>query len=222
MSPAPSLPRKGTETGSWRASSLERSPASRTLLTPQGDGNHRAVSRCRWQSKPSRTLLTPQGDGNLLLASALRALTVPLCPAPSLPRKGTETIGDQSFQYCLFRSRTLLTPQGDGNRLQAACKAAGVSVPHPPYPARGRKQSMIPGYHRHDPGSRTLLTPQGDGNFRIGAGFLTRSRLKSRTLLTPQGDGNVGVGDGYFHGTSWVPHPPYPARGRKLAWRTVR
>ena len=44
------------------------------------------------RSSESRTLLTPQGDGNEKEASLL-AKDVSECPAPSLPRKGTETHG---------------------------------------------------------------------------------------------------------------------------------
>ncbi len=40
------------------------------------------------------------------------------------------------------------------------------SVPHPPYPARGRKLDPYPRNRNQFLMSRTLLTPQGDGNIR--------------------------------------------------------
>ncbi len=65
-------------------------PASRTLLTPQGDGNRLASLRLASCGALSRTLLTPQGDGNSH-RRRLKTDVLPLGPAPSLPRKGTET-----------------------------------------------------------------------------------------------------------------------------------
>ncbi len=88
----------------------------------------------------SRTLLTPQGDGNTWSISASSNVTQ-LSPAPSLPRKGTETIKLPTSDRYSEMSRTLLTPQGDGN----------PELLH---------RTMGESYHM----SRTLLTPQGDGN----------------------------------------------------------
>ena len=64
---------------------------SRTLLTPQGDGNGPCRRLGRRSLEESRTLLTPQGDGNFLKYGSAEQVAKNLCPAPSLPRKGTET-----------------------------------------------------------------------------------------------------------------------------------
>ena len=65
--PALSLPRKGTETRTFASSLFIQNSLSRTLLTPQGDGNCTTVSSTTSTLLRSRTLLTPQGDGNIRL-----------------------------------------------------------------------------------------------------------------------------------------------------------
>ena len=148
---------------------------SRTLLTPQGDGNWRWYQshspaylrvcpapslprkgtetflldynkRCRLPPT-SRTLLTPQGDGNVRQACLLEICSrkVSLSPAPSLPRKGTETKREKASRANIqTKSRTLLTPQGDGNFPKREILRSFINdVPHPPYPPRGRKHKSV-------------------------------------------------------------------------------
>ena len=69
---------------------------------------------CEAISSASATLNSPQGDGNSLLAGEI-ALNID-CQLPSIPRKGTETLGTASgFDTFLLQSATLNSPQGDGN-----------------------------------------------------------------------------------------------------------
>ncbi len=147
-------------------------------------------------------------------------------------------------------SRTLLTPQGDGNRDAQARFYLRPYVPHPPYPARGRKHVQEPsleglGHPREVPhppyparGRKHWSSNMGPtGNFYVphppyparGRKRITPYLLNtypkipvSRTLLTPQGDGNkIKKLKGDYRRCKGVPHPPYPARGRKRGYPVV-
>ncbi len=165
----------------------------------------------------SRTLLTPQGDGNSQTYEQLTNFL--LGPAPSLPRKGTETKQAASARSLHPQtSRTLLTPQGDGNMIisnqpQAQCP----KVPHPPYPARGRKQVLTPRASRIIIPSVPHPPYPARGRKLDAALVATDSDViaVSRTLLTPQGDGNPVCHCSVVASVGSVPYPPYPARGRK-------
>ncbi len=166
---------------------------SPTLRTPQGDGNLHGRYSC-WAvgcQQTSPTLLTPQGDGNRIAAG----LT----------------------QQELAMSPTLLTPQGDGNlncKPRELCLPPSPGVPHPPYPARGRKlwySFILPAPSSMSP---TLLTPQGDGNTISKCSLIATidvphppypARGRKRNIVKTK-----------ITMSSKVPHPPYPARGRKL------
>ncbi len=125
--------------------------ASRTLLTPQGDGNPHKLDRFRGlKLLKSRTLLTPQGDGNLgfggLLLKPNRRR-----PAPSLPRKGTETASSTVFATNLFIVPHPPYPaRGRKRRPVIRTIRTNPGVPHPPYPARGRKphEELLPALQR--------------------------------------------------------------------------
>ncbi len=114
---------------------------SDTLNSPQGDGNchHLPIPgnrvKVRHPQFPARgrklnikgltitpqklsdTLNSPQGDGNQARLAKIRALTLPDCQTPSIPRKGTETQGSYSS------------------------RSPSSQVRHPQFPARGRKRS---------------------------------------------------------------------------------
>ncbi len=140
---------------------------SRTLLTPQGDGNKISRYFTVGEAFKSRTLLTPQGDGNTGMVAAW-------CSSVT------------------GRSRTLLTPQGDGN-VDIPLGQVGLNikqVPHPPYPARGRK--------------RTSLEAAGQPDWLRPAPSLPRKGTETQHYSPCRRE------------IPTVPHPPYPARGRKL------
>ncbi len=90
VSPAPSLPRKGTETYP-----LEK-----------------VAAREKRQVGPAPSLPRKGTETRLLNGCVV---ICGLSPAPSLPRKGTETLMKLGQHVLSFVSRTLLTPQGDGN-----------------------------------------------------------------------------------------------------------
>jgi len=91
-----------------------------------------------------------------------------------------------------------------------------IRVPHPPYPARGRKQFIIflskekaaqcpaPSLPRKGTETRSLCSCNSNGGFLRPAPSLPRKGTETTgTSLTRTL-------------TLAVPHPPYPARGRKL------
>ncbi len=190
LSQTPSIPRKGTET-SGRASCHGNSLSSDTLNSPQGDGNGR-LGFWLWccEGATSDTLNSPQGDGNedsfpcLIIPGSVRHPQFPArgrklnrssrhnrnspkCQTPSIPRKGTETLG---FVVGVV---------------------SGSRVRHPQFPARGRKQRDR--YFRPcvNDQSDTLNSPQGDGNDKVQGLLEDDTIFKSDTLNSPQGDGNV-------------------------------
>ncbi len=187
---------------------------SRTLLTPQGDGNGHSTHPGTASESKSRTLLTPQGDGNIFLKIPSDHFDV-IRPAPSLPRKGTETYNSSFLGLPL-----IIVPHppypARGRKLGWRARAdrrVGWCVPHPPYPARGRKPlrsapcrlallSPAPSLPRK--GTETLYENLNHLGFKGPAPSLPRKGTetlcrvefrswsnRSRTLLTPQGDGNI-------------------------------
>ena len=134
----PSIPRKGTETFDRKVLYLIPGRRSDTLNSPQGDGNPgcqaRVVSHFHVRhpqfpargrklqheaqlsppSIPSDTLNSPQGDGNRVAPQS--SAPPPQCQTPSIPRKGTETLGcGLPLLHPKGSSDTLNSPQGDGN-----------------------------------------------------------------------------------------------------------
>ncbi len=147
---------------------------------------------------PSRTLLTPQGDGNVFhLTPTLRDWVN--SPAPSLPRKGTETRLCAPILPALIKQNVPHPPYPARGRKHRASlvqhHARHPGVPHPPYPARGRKPGKSIARHgRHrQQGPAPSLPRKGTETVNHRLNLMLISVRASRTLLTPQGDGNSRI-----------------------------
>ncbi len=173
--------------------------ASPTLLTPQGDGNKGKKARwIRLSPEMSPTLLTPQGDGNGISREMFEADRAK-GPPPSLPRKGTETWPSwPGLARLRHKCPPPSLPRKGTETLPAPWPWLLQLLPCPP-PSLPRKGTETSGKHANGEPYYSLMSP---------------------TLLTPQGDGNSAF---ELASSSWVsratrvPHPPYPARGRKRA-----
>ena len=134
--------------------------------------------------------LSPQGDGNVISLNHVSSSHFLVGSTEPFPRKGTETrCSAIALHSPLVRFNRTLSPQGDGNcKSQCAIKAEVSPVQQNPFPARGRKRTLLV---RATPLTTTTfnrtLSPQGDGN-------PSDTRVRFNRTLSPQGDGNLRVG----------------------------
>ncbi len=135
---------------------------------------------------------------------------------PSIPRKGTETLHNNSKAFLeAARSDTLNSPQGDGNVAVCFASAEGISrVRHPQFPARGRKRAG-----RCGPGQATgCQTPsiprKGTETHRKSLGGKPRLKNVRHPQFPARGRKQHGQGIVQGHIIN-VRHPQFPARGRK-------
>ncbi len=145
---------------------------SRTLLTPQGDGNTSDSASLTSSSTPLVPHPPYPARGRKLTGFGALPQPVPFrSPAPSLPRKGTETLGQRCRVRCWPSPAPSLPRKGTETvslnsytlrsskpgpapslprkgtetvlRLCSIIHCSCLCVPHPPYPARGRKRQRF-------------------------------------------------------------------------------